>query len=341
MSSSSPRAGATVVSSEDPSGCVSETTTRGTAYARCSRSQPKLSVPRSTQEDRAKTLDHRTGERIQALDEVGEARGASRDAARGGRIASRVQPGQAGVILGEAQRPWGGRAHLRGGTRYRWRGGRAATGRPRRPGYQADQRPGQGRPVLHDRVDAGFAGRGARPGPVRGIGRGRPRGPVPRRGARAAGGARGPGHARDQGEHRGDRPARCRARRRPGGAGAGPRVLREAGTTWCSPTRRTRWRTPPCRRSCRCSPGQGWLAPGALVIVERATRSGPLNWPDGFVPDRSRRYGEATFWYGLARRARRPRRAQRPRTMIRPVLEHGRRAGGESLRATRSLSGIL
>ncbi len=45
--------------------------------------------------------------------------------------------------------------------------------------------------------------------------------------------------------------------------------------------------------------GQGWLAPGALVIVERATRSGPVNWPDGFVPDRTRRYGEATFWYGL------------------------------------------
>ena len=43
----------------------------------------------------------------------------------------------------------------------------------------------------------------------------------------------------------------------------------------------------------------GWLAPGALVIVERATRSGPVNWPDGFVPDRARRYGEATFWYGL------------------------------------------
>jgi 16S rRNA (guanine966-N2)-methyltransferase len=46
--------------------------------------------------------------------------------------------------------------------------------------------------------------------------------------------------------------------------------------------------------------GQGWLAPGALVIVERATRSGPVNWPDGFVPDKARRYGEATFWYGLA-----------------------------------------
>ena len=43
---------------------------------------------------------------------------------------------------------------------------------------------------------------------------------------------------------------------------------------------------------------QGWLAPGALVVVERATRSGPLNWPDGFLSDRARRYGEATFWYG-------------------------------------------
>ena len=44
----------------------------------------------------------------------------------------------------------------------------------------------------------------------------------------------------------------------------------------------------------------GWLAPGALVIVERATRSGPMRWPGGFTPDRDRRYGEATFWYGLA-----------------------------------------
>jgi 16S rRNA (guanine966-N2)-methyltransferase len=43
----------------------------------------------------------------------------------------------------------------------------------------------------------------------------------------------------------------------------------------------------------------GWLAPGALVIVERATRSGPVSWPAGFTADRARRYGEATFWYGL------------------------------------------
>ena len=45
--------------------------------------------------------------------------------------------------------------------------------------------------------------------------------------------------------------------------------------------------------------GHGWLASGALVIVERATRSGPPNWPEGFVPARSHTYGEATFWYGL------------------------------------------
>ena len=44
---------------------------------------------------------------------------------------------------------------------------------------------------------------------------------------------------------------------------------------------------------------RAWLTSGALVVVERATRSGPLDWPDGLVPDRARRYGEATIWYGL------------------------------------------
>jgi len=44
----------------------------------------------------------------------------------------------------------------------------------------------------------------------------------------------------------------------------------------------------------------GWLAPGALLAVERASRSGPVPWPPGYSSDRSRRYGEATFWYGLA-----------------------------------------
>ena len=42
----------------------------------------------------------------------------------------------------------------------------------------------------------------------------------------------------------------------------------------------------------------GWLAPGALVVVERATRSGPFDWPPGYAEGKSRRYGEATFWYG-------------------------------------------
>jgi len=45
---------------------------------------------------------------------------------------------------------------------------------------------------------------------------------------------------------------------------------------------------------------RGWLAPGAIVVVERATRSGAPEWPEGYLPDRSRRYGEATLWYGLA-----------------------------------------
>lgn len=45
---------------------------------------------------------------------------------------------------------------------------------------------------------------------------------------------------------------------------------------------------------------RGWLASGALVVVERATRSGPPAWPPGYQPDKARRYGEATLWYGLA-----------------------------------------
>jgi 16S rRNA (guanine966-N2)-methyltransferase len=42
----------------------------------------------------------------------------------------------------------------------------------------------------------------------------------------------------------------------------------------------------------------GWLADDALLVIERATRSGPVDWPPGFLPGKSRRYGEATFWYG-------------------------------------------
>ena len=44
----------------------------------------------------------------------------------------------------------------------------------------------------------------------------------------------------------------------------------------------------------------GWLAPGAFVVVERASRDAAWTWPDGFVADRDRRYGEGTLWYGRA-----------------------------------------
>lgn len=45
---------------------------------------------------------------------------------------------------------------------------------------------------------------------------------------------------------------------------------------------------------------QGWLVDDALVTVERSTRSGEFGWPEGFAPERARRYGEGTFWYGRA-----------------------------------------
>ncbi|WP_289735656.1 16S rRNA (guanine(966)-N(2))-methyltransferase RsmD [Streptomyces macrolidinus] len=44
----------------------------------------------------------------------------------------------------------------------------------------------------------------------------------------------------------------------------------------------------------------GWLATEALVTVERSTRGGEFQWPDGFEALRARRYGEGTFWYGRA-----------------------------------------
>ncbi len=43
-----------------------------------------------------------------------------------------------------------------------------------------------------------------------------------------------------------------------------------------------------------------WLTADALVTVERRTRGGVFGWPSGFEDVRSRRYGEATLWYGRA-----------------------------------------
>ncbi len=44
----------------------------------------------------------------------------------------------------------------------------------------------------------------------------------------------------------------------------------------------------------------GWPAPGALIVVERASRGPHLEWPEGFTEARVRRYGEAALWYGRA-----------------------------------------
>lgn len=42
----------------------------------------------------------------------------------------------------------------------------------------------------------------------------------------------------------------------------------------------------------------GWLAPGAIVAVERSSRSPEPVWPRPVTLERSRRYGETTLWYG-------------------------------------------
>lgn len=44
----------------------------------------------------------------------------------------------------------------------------------------------------------------------------------------------------------------------------------------------------------------GWLVPGAMVVVERSVRNASPTWPDGFTDTRQRRYGETVLWYGHA-----------------------------------------
>jgi 16S rRNA (guanine966-N2)-methyltransferase len=47
---------------------------------------------------------------------------------------------------------------------------------------------------------------------------------------------------------------------------------------------------------------QRWLAPEAVVVVERSGRGAPIAWPEGLAPLAERRYGETALWY--ARRER-------------------------------------
>lgn len=42
----------------------------------------------------------------------------------------------------------------------------------------------------------------------------------------------------------------------------------------------------------------GWLAPNAVVVVERPSRGGEFEWPLGLVAIRQRAYGGTTLWYG-------------------------------------------
>jgi len=43
---------------------------------------------------------------------------------------------------------------------------------------------------------------------------------------------------------------------------------------------------------------RGWLAPDAVLAVERSVRSPEPRWPEGVTADRARRYGESVLWYG-------------------------------------------
>ena len=45
---------------------------------------------------------------------------------------------------------------------------------------------------------------------------------------------------------------------------------------------------------------QEWLVPGAMVVVERASRGPEPEWPAGITGSRERKYGETTLWYGHA-----------------------------------------
>ncbi|CCH89827.1 putative methyltransferase [Modestobacter italicus] len=44
--------------------------------------------------------------------------------------------------------------------------------------------------------------------------------------------------------------------------------------------------------------GNGWLAPDAVVVVERSSREQPWEWPTPLIGVRDRRYGEAVLRYG-------------------------------------------
>lgn len=46
--------------------------------------------------------------------------------------------------------------------------------------------------------------------------------------------------------------------------------------------------------------GRGWLAPAAVLALERSRRAPEPDWVPGITGTRSRRYGETVLWYGRA-----------------------------------------
>lgn len=43
-----------------------------------------------------------------------------------------------------------------------------------------------------------------------------------------------------------------------------------------------------------------WLAPDAVVVVERSARADPLTWPEGLTHEDMRRYGDSALWFARA-----------------------------------------
>jgi 16S rRNA (guanine966-N2)-methyltransferase len=41
----------------------------------------------------------------------------------------------------------------------------------------------------------------------------------------------------------------------------------------------------------------GWLLAESLIVIERASRDGDPDWPEGFVPERTKRYGDTSLYW--------------------------------------------
>lgn len=56
----------------------------------------------------------------------------------------------------------------------------------------------------------------------------------------------------------------------------------------------------------------GWLGPDALVVVERSARSMEPSWPEGWIVERRKRYGETALWYVRASPGEGPQSGESP-----------------------------